>query len=164
MSASASNSSGASDHNITQTCNALLEEGQALELHGDVPGAIGKYNEMLALSQGVQDEKQRQNIKSVAVGSLGNTYRDLGQYDKAIEHYNQALAISREIGHRRGEGSALGNLGNAYNSLGQYDKAIEHHNQALAISREIGDRGRFDSGLFSWPSSPSFQRRRGRLG
>jgi tetratricopeptide (TPR) repeat protein len=35
----------------------------------------------------------------------------LGQYEKAIEHYNQALAISREIGDRQGEGNRLGNLG-----------------------------------------------------
>ena len=30
------------------------------------------------------------------MGNLGNAYDSLGQYDKAIEHYNQALAISRE--------------------------------------------------------------------
>ncbi|MGD9216231.1 MAG: tetratricopeptide repeat protein, partial [Desulfobacteraceae bacterium] len=52
-------------------------------------------------------------------------------------HYNQALAISREIGDRLGEGSALGNLGIAYDSLGQYDKAIEHYNQSLLIFEKI---------------------------
>ena len=141
MGASTSNSSnGASDGEITQTCIALLQEGQALELHGGVPGAIAKYNEILALSQGVQDEKQRQMIIGPVVSSLGNAYDSLGQYDKAIEHHNKALAIARKIGDRSGEGNCLGNLGSAYNRLGQYDKAIEHHNQALAISREIGDR------------------------
>ena len=91
---SASNSSGASDGEITQTCIALLQEGQALELHGNVPGAIAKYNEILALSQGVQHEVQRQNIKSAAVGSLGSAYYSIGQYDKAIEHYNQVVLVN----------------------------------------------------------------------
>jgi tetratricopeptide (TPR) repeat protein len=60
--------------------------------------------------------------------------------ERAIEHYQQALAISREIGDRRGEGNRLGNLGLAYADLGQVERAIEHYQQALTISREIGDR------------------------
>ena len=64
----------------------------------------------------------------------------LGDARKAIEYYEQALAIAREIGDRRGEGTALGNLGLAYAALGDARKAIEYYEQALAIAREIGDR------------------------
>jgi tetratricopeptide (TPR) repeat protein len=71
------------------------------------------------------------------LGNLGLAYADLGQVDQAIEHYQQALVISREIGDRRGEGNHLGNLGLAYYSLGQVDQAIEHYRQALAIFEEI---------------------------
>jgi len=35
----------------------------------------------------------------------------LGQVEKAIEYYEQALVISKEIGDKRGEGNRLGNLG-----------------------------------------------------
>ncbi len=52
----------------------------------------------------------------------------------------QALAISREIGDRRGGGADLCNLGLAYSDLGQLEKAIGYYEQALAIAREIGDR------------------------
>ena len=65
---------------------------------------------------------------------------DLGDVRRAIENYEQALVISREIGDRRGEGTDLGNLGNAYQSLGDVRRAIENYEQALVISREIGDR------------------------
>ncbi|NAS89575.1 hypothetical protein C4E24_07580, partial [ANME-1 cluster archaeon AG-394-G21] len=58
---------------------------------------------------------------------------------KAIEYYEQALAIAREIGDRRGEGNSLGNLGLAYSDLGQEEKAIEYYEQALAIGKEIKD-------------------------
>ncbi|QFS48567.1 tetratricopeptide repeat protein [Nostoc sphaeroides] len=71
---------------------------------------------------------------------LGNAYNSLGQYQQAIEFYQQSLEISREIGDRNGEGSSLGNLGIAYNSLGEYQRAIEFHQQSLEIFREIGDR------------------------
>jgi tetratricopeptide (TPR) repeat protein len=60
--------------------------------------------------------------------------------EKAIEYYEQALVIAREIGDRGGEGAWLGNLGSAYSDLGQVEKAIEYHEQALVISREIGYR------------------------
>ncbi len=79
-------------------------------------------------------------MKAAFLGNLGNAYRRLGQYDKAIDYYELALAISREIKDRQGEGNRLNGLGNAYFSLGQYDKAIEYYELALTISREIKDR------------------------
>ena len=39
--------------------------------------------------------------------------RPWGAAEQAIEYYEQALAISREIGDRRGEGIHLNNLGEA---------------------------------------------------
>ena len=62
------------------------------------------------------------------------------QYRQALQSWQQALTISREIGDRQGEGNALGNLGNAYYSLGQYQQASDYYQQALTIAREIGDR------------------------
>ena len=58
-------------------------------------------------------------------------YAHLGETRKAIEFYEQALMIAREIGDRRGEGNALGNLGIAYADLGETRKAIEFYEQAL---------------------------------
>ena len=72
--------------------------------------------------------------------NLGLSYSNLGETRKAIEHYEQALAIDREIGDRRGEGADLGALGLAYADLGEPRKAIEYHEQALKIAQEIGDR------------------------
>ncbi|MBM4049798.1 MAG: tetratricopeptide repeat protein [Planctomycetes bacterium] len=55
-------------------------------------------------------------------------------------YYEQALAIDREIGDRRGEGADLGNMGLAYAALGEARKAIGYYEQQLVIVREIGDR------------------------
>lgn len=72
--------------------------------------------------------------------SRGLAYAALGQVEKAIEYYEQALSIDREIGDRRGEGADLGNLGNAYADLGQVKKAIGYYEQALVIDQEVGDQ------------------------
>ncbi len=57
-------------------------------------------------------------------GNLGTAYSSFGEVAKAIGSYEQALAIGRDIGDRRGEGAVLKRLGNAYSSLGEVAKAI----------------------------------------
>ncbi|MFM6588993.1 MAG: CHAT domain-containing protein [Microcystis panniformis] len=61
------------------------------------------------------------------------------QFREALQSWEQALQIYREIKNRQGEANSLNNLGLAYYSLGQYQKAIEYHQQQLAIAKEIGD-------------------------
>ncbi len=58
---------------------------------------------------------------------------------KAIE-YQQSLAIAREIKYPQMEGATLGNLGNLYFDLGDYAKAIEYYQQSLAVARDIKSR------------------------
>lgn len=82
---------------------------------------------------------QRGN-ESAFLGNLGIIYRRLGQVERAIKYYEQALVITREIGDREGEGAWLGNLGIIYRNLGQVERAIEYYEQALSIKRETGDR------------------------
>ncbi len=62
------------------------------------------------------------------------------QFQAAIQPFQQALAICRAIGDRKGEGIILGVLGTTYGSLGNYAKAIDYLKQALAIMQEMGDR------------------------
>jgi len=84
----------------------------------------------------------------------------LGEVRRAIEYYEQALAIFREIGDRRGEGNDLGNLGNAYAALGEVRRAVGYYEQALEIDREVGDRrgealGCWNLGLLYEDSDPA---------
>jgi CHAT domain-containing protein/Flp pilus assembly protein TadD len=78
--------------------------------------------------------------EGASLGNLGNAYFAQGDYRKAVEYYQQRLAIAREINDRMGEGNAMGNLGNAYLAQGDYRKAVEYYQQRLAIAREINDR------------------------
>jgi tetratricopeptide (TPR) repeat protein len=73
------------------------------------------------------------------LNELGLASHALGEHRRAIELYEQALAIVRSIGDREGEGNALGNLGNAYAALGETSRAVELYGQALDLDRAIGD-------------------------
>ena len=84
---------------------------------------------------------------------LGNAYGVLSRYEKAIEYYEQALVIHREMKNRTGEGFVLGALGGAYGALSRYEKSIEYTEKSLAISREIKDRPIELQGLISLGSA-----------
>jgi CHAT domain-containing protein/Flp pilus assembly protein TadD len=62
------------------------------------------------------------------------------QFRAALESWQEAIGIYRQLGDRQGEASSLGNLGNAYHGLGQYEKAIELHQQSLVLFQKLGDR------------------------
>ncbi|NER04791.1 MAG: tetratricopeptide repeat protein, partial [Okeania sp. SIO3C4] len=69
--------------------------------------------------------------------------------EKAIEAYQQSVAVFRKIGDRQGEAQSLNNLGSAYSSLGEYEKAIEVHQQSLAIGKKIEDPQKIATSLNS---------------
>ncbi|MFB2877786.1 tetratricopeptide repeat protein [Floridanema aerugineum] len=70
----------------------------------------------------------------------GNQQFQISQVEEALQFWQQALAIYREIKNRQGEAASLGNLGIAYDSLGDYTKAIVYYQQCLIITQEIEDR------------------------
>ncbi len=111
-----------------------------LDIWGDYTILIALYRQLLPPDPLNDEILLSKEMRSFVFGDLGLTYMQLGYVRRAIEYYDQALKISREIGDRRGEGADLGNLGLAYSDLGEPRKAIEYSEQALKISREIGDR------------------------
>ncbi len=62
--------------------------------------------------------------------------------EKAVQKYEQALAICRKLGDRKGESACLNNIGVVYKSLSQYSKALDYYENSLEISRKIGDSSR----------------------
>ncbi|MEL7038499.1 MAG: tetratricopeptide repeat protein [Cyanobacteria bacterium J06592_8] len=105
--------------------------------------SINVLNESSVLAQ-TQQERQAEADRFLKQGiQQGRT----SQFREAIQSFQQALEIYREIGvseaptkeARNGEAKSLDYLGSSYYSLGQYQKAIEFYQQSLAIDREIGD-------------------------
>jgi tetratricopeptide (TPR) repeat protein len=61
----------------------------------------------------------------------------LGQVEQAMEHYEQALTIAREIGDRYFEGTWLYYLGDLYKNQANLPLARRYLEQAQAIYEEI---------------------------
>jgi tetratricopeptide (TPR) repeat protein len=63
------------------------------------------------------------------------SYDALGEYAKAIDYYEQRLAIARMIQDSRVEDQVLGSLKVAYFAIGDYTKAAEYAAERQNLSR-----------------------------
>jgi tetratricopeptide (TPR) repeat protein len=89
------------------------------------------------------EELKRNKTVSTFLFELGWILDDTGNPEKAIECYEKALSIGREVYGERHPAVAtdLNNLGSAWDSLGDPKKAIEYYEKALSIGREVyGER------------------------
>ena len=123
----------------------------------DYPKAIDYYKQSLVIAREIKDSEleaivqeqlanaqlRRSNPQKVEADRLldqGIQQYQTDQFKAALQSWEQALQIYREIKDRAGEGGALVGLGNAYLFLGNYNKAIEFYQQSLAIFQQIGDK------------------------
>ncbi|PSL56132.1 NB-ARC domain-containing protein [Saccharothrix carnea] len=70
---------------------------------------------------------------------LGVAFHDTGRYDRAIDHHQEALAVSREIGDQLTEAGALANLSSVYRRLARFDEALDCLHRSLTIRRATRD-------------------------
>jgi tetratricopeptide (TPR) repeat protein len=61
----------------------------------------------------------------------------MGEYETAVTHLSQALALAREVSDRHNEYMQLASLGNAYYAMGQLEMAIDYYEPALILSLEL---------------------------
>lgn len=66
-------------------------------------------------------------------------HRQLGQLQKALELYNQALQIVQSLKDRREEAALLGGIALVYSDMGNPRKAREYWEHGLGVWQEIGD-------------------------
>jgi len=99
---------------------------------------------------GVQVVAQAVDAKIAEADKLlrqGNEQGKTSQFNAALQSFQRALSIYREIKDRKGENAALNNLGIVYRSLGDYHKAIDYQQQSLKIARELKNREREGNAL-----------------
>lgn len=87
------------------------------------------------------DEHPKRNAyRAKLLNEAGRMHDALGSLEDALDLYQQALAIDKEIGTRKGEGVILNNISHIYYARGDYATALKYLKQSLAIDREIGDK------------------------
>lgn len=63
-----------------------------------------------------------------------------GKYPEALEFYQKALKLNKELNAKSPLASTLSNIGILYEKMKDYDKAIEYYEESLKIRREINNQ------------------------
>jgi CHAT domain-containing protein len=98
----------------------LTEQAQAYSNLGQQQRAITLLESALEIAQQNRDSEALQSTdhltQSATQGVLGNAYRALGEYEKALAAHEISLKIARELNNVSYIATALNNLGNVYMS------------------------------------------------
>lgn len=75
-------------------------------------------------------------LKASVNNNLGVFNRTVGNYEKAIKAYHDAVEYFKSVNEYRLVAVNYNNIGNLFTYHRQYDKAIQYHNDAMAIALE----------------------------
>ncbi|ATL48353.1 hypothetical protein COR50_14950 [Chitinophaga caeni] len=83
--------------------------------------------------------KKLHNINGMAVANsrIGVNYWAKGEYGKAMEYNNRAIAIYKESGNRLSYAKNLNNRGISHFALGDYVASLRDHEEALAAFQSL---------------------------
>jgi len=81
------------------------------------------------------------NNRAMFLNNVGVVYKNAGEYDKAIEYYQQNLRIQEQLGQPLQMARSRANIGNVYYFFGlDYDKALDNYDAALELFRQYTEK------------------------
>jgi len=78
-------------------------------------------------------------VEGTLHGKIGLAFSEMGEYQRAIEHYSIRLAIAGRFKDNEGSGEVYCNLGILYDNLNLLEKAHECYLQALNLANKISN-------------------------
>jgi tetratricopeptide (TPR) repeat protein len=73
---------------------------------------------------------------------LALLYDDIGENQKALKYFEEALSLDRLLGDKVGIATRLNNIGSVWGGLGEDVKALDYLEQALLLLHDLGDESR----------------------
>ncbi|MBE1588784.1 BTAD domain-containing putative transcriptional regulator [Nonomuraea angiospora] len=116
------------------TARARYHLGIVLSRVGRLTEAVHHHAECLAFFRASKQRVWEQRVCS----RLAETFIAAGRHPEAVRHAEQALVVSREIGHPYGEALSLTVLGKALHGLGSTTRSLECLRQAFEIFSRLG--------------------------
>lgn len=114
----------------------LHQEGRDLYDQGNVEQAIPRLEQAMQMWDALLLSEEA----GVAAHDLGVAYYASERHGAAIQAYEAALAIYRQLEGRDLEARVLDHLGRAYEGLGKYVTATEQYQASLQIWSDLGNQ------------------------
>lgn len=122
-------------NNDSLLAEVIFAMGSAYEVNNRKKEAIGLYNQADSIANLLSIPWLNYAISN----SKGMVYSDLGEFDTAIENYQEALNIAEKDNDRDGISAACNNIAILYTELKVYDKAQELLEKSYLLSQQTGD-------------------------
>ena len=101
---------------------------------GQTYSDLGQYRRAIELLKTAFDlDFNDKFTRAAALGALGNAFSGAGDYERAIEHYQEGLKLARELNQKVYVSTLLNNLGNLY------IKRIERYSSQVNSAKLEGD-------------------------
>jgi len=128
-----------------EVANAYFNKGRADALLGNFAlsrlylwRAIKLYDELLVSQPALRLVMLRQ--KSRSLNTIGETYRNQGNFPAAKKYYYSTFPLSSESNYTYGIAAALNNIGLVFRQQGNYAEAIKYYLASLKISEDSRDQ------------------------
>jgi len=98
--------------------------------------ALGYYKKSLSLYRESVDQPEE---KASILNNIGIINFKLGEMKEALNNFEEALLICRQINDPQTKSHTLTNIGFFYFDLGQHEKALTYYKEALTVQQTLGD-------------------------
>jgi predicted ATPase/DNA-binding XRE family transcriptional regulator len=112
--------------------------GQFWDRRGHLSEGRAWMDRLLELDRS-QPTKSGPSVRGKALNGAGALASRQGDYQRARALHEEALALQRSLGNRRGEAITLNNLGTVAQEQGDHVRAIALYEESIAIKRELSD-------------------------
>ena len=113
---------------------ALLQQGEMRRSRGDMEGALA------AFEQCEKAAGKARHLVAASIGCRGVTLHKVGDFDGALDCFEEATRIAREVGDIQTLARHISNRGSILEARARPDDAIACHREAEELSRRIGNR------------------------
>lgn len=116
-----------------------FDEGRKLRFQqnaASLRAAIEKYEQALSLFRAAGDKYRA----GMTLQVMGMSYFPLNEFRKALDCFNQALAVAIELNDKRFQAGTETWVAGMLDILGDVTKALAHYDHALMLAREGGSR------------------------
>ncbi|MFH8368096.1 tetratricopeptide repeat protein [Streptomyces sp. NPDC018031] len=127
---------------VAQRRDLPLEEAAALLNLGDLDARAGRTGEAMARYKGALEAARAAGdpyATGRALESIGSTYQEEGDWQRAADWYGRALAQHLTHRERAAEARLYGRIGAVHTYAGQWGEALRAWRAAAAASRRAGD-------------------------